>query len=756
MIARNAVVLVLLSAVSLVSAPLMAAEPESVTLSNVHISVTWQPKARSFSVSAGARQFIRQGTFGDFLPEGSLVVRTEKGPEGDSLSVIHNKARRRAELVVLKDQPFVFVRFWFRVPEDEVAEIRSVTPFSAPLEIDTPPENLRVRAYDGLTPATEAKTTYLAISVADPTSRAGAVGGWLSHDRGSGIALVKPDAGKVRLEARCEYGLLRVPSGELTAGETFAVGWFDDVLDGLQRYASAMAGVYKIALKPVPSGYCTWYHAGALDEKRMATLAQWCGKNLKPYGFDVLQIDDGWQVSRRDFTEHNPKGKYPAGMKATADAIRQQGLQAGIWLTPFGWDFKRPVFAEHQDWFVKHPGGEIYSVKWGGDCLDMSNPHAREFLYGVVHRMTHDWGYQFFKLDGLWAGMCAGILYPNPQYRDDQFGDALFFDPTYTNVQAFRTGLRVVREATGPETYLLGCTVAQNMRTLGGSIGLVDGIRVGVDSGRKWEKMLPNVQTASSVYYLHGRVWHNDPDVVYVAPSFSLAEVQAWASWVALTGQMYLVSDWLPDMPAERIEVIRRTIPNHNRNTARPLDLYREAWPRVWHLRDGQGPDRRDVVGLFNWGNEAAEIAVSLAELGLPPGDYARFDFWANRALPAGPDVVRFKLPPHSAKIVALRKLADHPVVLSTSRHISQGILELSNERWNAPARILEGVSALVAGDRYELRIAGARASQADVSDDDRKAGVKIQALPLEAGLLRVQIESPVGRSVRWHVTFTP
>ncbi|GAG20124.1 unnamed protein product, partial [marine sediment metagenome] len=262
-------------------------------------------------------------------------------------------------------------------------------------------------------PADQAKTTYLAVSVADPATRAGVVCGWRSHDRASGIAACRPEGKQICIEASSEYGRLLVPPGKTVRGETVMIGYFEDVLDGLELYAEMIAKHYKIKVKPVPSGYMTWYHARALDEKRMPVLAKWCGENLKRYGFDFLQIDDGWQISRRDFTAHaadrpyaskprfpdepsRDKAPYSQGMKPTAEAINHHGLTAGIWITPFGWDHKRPIFADHQDWFVKREDGTVYAVSWGGDCLDMSHPEARRFVHGVVDRIANRWGYKFF------------------------------------------------------------------------------------------------------------------------------------------------------------------------------------------------------------------------------------------------------------------------------------------------------------------------------------------------------------------------
>src|SRR5205085_4967673 len=118
----------------------------------------------------------------------------------------------------------------------------------------------------------------------------------------------------------------------------------------------------------------------ASDQDRMARLAKWSKENhLDEFGLNFLQIDDGWQVARRDFTTYKPNGPYADGMKKTADAIHAQGFKAGIWLTPFGWQGQdvqdgknvpnKTVLKDHSDYFVHRSDGSIYQVHWAGDCL---------------------------------------------------------------------------------------------------------------------------------------------------------------------------------------------------------------------------------------------------------------------------------------------------------------------------------------------------------------------------------------------------
>ena len=122
--------------------------------------------------------------------------------------------------------------------------------------------------------------------------------------------------------------------GKTADTETLAIGYFDDARAGLEQWADAVAKQYDIHLKPQPVGYCTWYaekHGGSADEKSLAELTDFAAKNLEPFGFNFVQIDDHWQLGmqkkgtpKKNFTGHNPDGPYPHGMKGTADERHQE------------------------------------------------------------------------------------------------------------------------------------------------------------------------------------------------------------------------------------------------------------------------------------------------------------------------------------------------------------------------------------------------------------------------------------------------
>jgi hypothetical protein len=449
-------------------------------------------------------------------------------------------------------------------------------------------------------------------------------------------------------------------------------------------------------------------------------------------------------------------------MKPTAEKINEHGMTAGIWFIPTGWDPNRPVFDDHQDWFVHKNDGSIYTVHWAGSCLDMTHPEAREFLQEVIAQMTREWGYKYIKIDGLWTGMAVKILYPKPDYRDDNLGDAIFHNPAKTNIEAYRDGLKLVRKAAGRDVYILGCNIAQNMRTLGASIGLVNGMRVGRDINADFKKIIPCAEMGSRLYFMHNRLWHNDPDCLMLREPLTLDQARAWGSWIGISGQLNIVSEWLPDLPDERLDIIKRSMPNHGL-CARPIDLFESTLAQVWHLTDSTGQQRKDVIALFNWDDKKSEtVRVELENLNLPDersSTYVGFDYWANKFVSPFSGAIERELRPSSCRIISIRPLGDKPILVSTSRHVSQGIVEVTEESWNSRIKEMRGKSKVVAEDPYELRIyapfsnASWQIGSANVSQADNQAGVTIESKQ-DGPEIRVTINSPGNRTVSWKITF--
>jgi len=745
-----------------------AARGEVLKIRNAKLEVKYDAAVGRLSASCGPRTFIVDGKLSGEGGAAKVVTVTDK-TFGECQGIeIKYPDGNSDQIFIAPNLPFVLIRASLHNGGKEVTVANKVPTLSVGLDLGKPPEALKVFGTGGLAAPGKAPGSYMWQAVVEPQSRSGVVGGWITTDRGSGVVFAGVKDGRVRMDARIEYGRLRLAPGKTETLETFAIGYFDDARLGMEAWADAVAKVYNVKLPPQPVGYCTWYDAGASSEKKLPEQSAFAAQHLAPFGFSVIQIDDGWQDGdpkkngpRKNFTRVKPDGPYPSGMKATADNIRSKGLVPGIWFMPFAGTYNDPWFQNRQDWFVKTADGKPYDTSWGGTCLDLTHPAVQEYLRAEIKRIGGEWGYRYFKMDGMWTGTGTRQQYVNDAYKDDHMGDAVHHNPGKTNIEAYRDGQKLIREAAGRDVFILGCCTPQNMRSYGGAFGLVDAMRIGPDNGADWGGIQRGPIYGARNYHLHGRIWYNDPDPLYVRASLPLAQARAICSWVTVTGQLNMSSDGFADMPAERLDILKRTMPSHGLQ-ARPVDLFEENVPRIWVVTDSPPQPRRDVVGLFNWASDKKELAVDrpVKDLGLSDqAEYVAFEFWTNSLVAPFKGSLKYVLPPASCAVLSVRQAADHPQLISTSRHIMQGIVDVLEEKWAADARELAGTSKVVGGDAYELRVLtrstlGAwKAAGAEVSQGDRAAGVTVLVAE-EADLVRVTLKSPQGRDVRWKVRF--
>lgn len=79
------------------------------------------------------------------------------------------------------------------------------------------------------------------------------------------------------------------------------------------------------------------------------------------------------------------------------------------------------------------------------------------------------------------------------------------------------------------------------------------------------------VEATMKYYFLHNIVWYCDPDVMLVRYPLTQDMARAWASLQGLTGQALMASDRMYDLPADRVEILKRVYPAVD---IRPLDLF--------------------------------------------------------------------------------------------------------------------------------------------------------------------------------------
>lgn len=761
--------LALTAGVSIFQADARAQAPAQEVIEESGLKVTVDTTNGIAKVEAGGRLVIPQlrvGHGGKFT-RAEWVQMNEPLGAARALSLTFDNGRSVA-LAVFPGRPFLCLRQEITNQAEIDTDFTDESVAELSLDAGFPTAQLSAFGTGGISPLDKNPGSYMYQAIVHPASGQGLVAGWLSSDRGSGVLFTPLSEGHPTLKAVTQYGRLRLKPKSSERGEWLALGWFEDARLGLEAYADGVAAYHGIRLPPQPTGYCTWYsspHGGAGDQKSTAELAAFLGKELKPYGLGFLQIDDKWQKGKRrqgpakDFTDAAPDGPYPAGMKAAADVIRASGLTAGLWFMPFAGDHEDPFFQDKQDWFVKSPEGKPFETPWGGTSIDLSQPRAREHLKFLVNRFVKEWGFGYLKMDGLYTGLGVAQVYVHEHYKEDGFGKQTFSDPYQTPVQIFRSGLSLVRETAGPETYLLGCCIPQNLRSMGASFGMVDAMRIGADNDAAWKKGASDNAFAGPVngtrrWFMHRRIWHNDPDPIYVRPSLTLDQARALATWTAITGQLNTHSEWTPGLPPDRLDILRRTM-GGPALPARPVDVFENDPARIW-VTGTPGGAAPVAVSLFNWESKPIELDVPLERVGLKPdAHYEGWEFWTNKPVRGLTGRLTLKLDPSSCRVIVLRPKSTGPMLVSTSRHVLQSMVGCQAEKWDANAKRLSGNCAAVAGDPLELRILlpedgnGWSDGEVVLAEEAAAAGVRA-SLSREGSILRLRLESPESRTIPW------
>lgn len=752
------------------------------TISNNILSVTFNTGSGQFSLYhfASGRTFVPQGNFNETSGSASIVtVSNAAFGAGQEIQFLHSDGNRDV-IMVFSNVPFAFFQTTLTNRSASTVVSNKIHTLTAQVDLNESVSSLKAMGTGGLTTPSGNPGSYAWLAIADPQSRNGVVSAWLTSDRGSGAVFGKVNGSYSQVDAQVDYGRLQFLPGQTNALEIFAIGYFDDARVGLEDWADAVAKYYDIHLPPQPDGLCTYpmnQNGGASSPAAVAQLTDFVKTNLAYFGFNMIQFDAGWEGGIRStngsnhgptrvFTEYT--NAYSAGVKPTADYMWTNGITPGIWFEPFAGTSDDPYFTNHEDWFVETTNGTPYWCEWGGNSLDMTYPPAREYVSNMVSQIAHDWDYRYFKMDGFWTGSATPLKYVNSGYSDDHMGDAVFYDPSKPNIEAFRDGEKLVREAGGTNVFYLGCNIAQNMRSYSGSFGLLDSMRVGPDNGASWGSgsgngsgWLRSPLFGTRHYFLQGRVWYNDPDTAYVRDgTFTLSEAQEIGSWYGISGQLTLDGDWIPGLSAERLNILKRILPHHGL-MPRPVDYFENNLPNIWLLTKPATNNlpRRDVIGLFNWSTSSSlGINVTLAHVGLDTNSsYVGFNFWSNSIIPNISGSLQMTVPSGSCEIIAVRPQSGVPEVISTSRHVSQGIVSMVAEKWDG-TNTLSGTSKVVENDPYELRIYSTNNWQlqnASVSAADQAAGVTVSSMTQTDGLTRVTLNSPTNREVDWSVTFS-
>jgi len=534
-----------------------------------------------------------------------------------------------------------------------------------------------------------------------------------------------------------------------------------------------------------PAVWSSWtsYYSDVREDD-IVRNTDWIAAHLKPYGFEYVELDDGYDRDSKGqhyWIENWDHVKFPHGPKWLTGYIQSKGLRAGLWLVPNAY---AGAVKDHPDWYLRDRRGKLV-LDYDTPALDSTNPGVKDFLRRLFTTLD-DWGFDYYKFDGEHA---------LPTYAPPVDSTRLY-DPKIDPLAAYRERLKLIRETLGPRRFIEGCPAGTPLN----GIGFFNSYFNGEDVYNSWQGMYVLFSSINAnVFFNHLVAYVMPGEGIEVGPLMTVdetrqrrprsvvetaetredplrgfgvttEEARTLVSWIALTGVAYPLASVTPELPAERTRMLQRTLPTQ---PILPLDLYSRGNNASWDTFKSFTPDTYihnyasvldlkvnaeagayDVVGLTNWRSEPESRELHFAgKLGLAAGGkYVVFDFWAQKLLGVFSPGMKVEIAPHDTRVLAVHPLESQPQLLGTSRHIT-GAYSIREMRWDAAKRTLQGLSETVPGDDYTLFFylpAGFEPASARVT-----AGGHETALhpTLQGRLLQLTFPGQ-GPGMDWSVTF--
>ncbi|MCZ7583097.1 MAG: alpha-galactosidase [Deltaproteobacteria bacterium] len=578
---------------------------------------------------------------------------------------------------------------------------------------DTPYQRGIIPLYLKNTPSSSSNWNAL---VYDRASGESLLAGYLTFDRvipevvigydPQNVPVASGHPGYFTFQSRCAYLIPReVRPKRHVKSELFWLEKFSGrPQDALETYAATIADRLGIVVNKAPTaGWDSWYTYGdKINQKKIRDNLAGLVELFGDYGMTNLQIDLGWEKIWGDWTGED---RFPDGMDAIAAEIAAAGLEPEIWVSAYNAMRRSSVLTDHPDWeapFV--PFFNILMIP-GAKPLDLSRPEVVDYQRDLGAYFA-DLGFTAMKFDFAYYQTFVTALR----------------DPSKTVIESYRDALRAFREGFGEDRFFI------NILLMGTNYGLVDSMRIGVDTWGCWGddgfEGCPDsftttgydgmglriaLKTLARRYYYNNVIWVNHPDQIFFRDHLSLEAQRSWGTAVALSGAVISLGERVAKLSPEEIDTYRRFLPNLG-ITGVPRDLFEHEYPEVWLTPlDGLDPGGA-VLGLYSWGNNwdltqnpRVEIPegtrhheIALADLGLA-GDYRAFEFWTQTDLGYVDDgLVEVDVPARDSRVVVLRPVKDRPYLVASNRHVSQGGTDLHDPFWTGSA--LTWTQSLVQG----------------------------------------------------------
>jgi hypothetical protein len=530
---------------------------------------------------------------------------------------------------------------------------------------------------------------------------------------------------------------------------------------------------------PVVWNSWTWFYS-EVTEKGIVENVDWIAKNLAGYAPLNVTIDDGAERGEKGehyWTYNWDTKKFPHGGKWLAQYIKSKGLRAGLWVVPNAY---AGAVKEHPEWYLRDTTG-VMILDYNTPALDCTNPQVLDHLRSMFTTLK-DWGFTYYKFDGEHA-LTAYV---------PSIDRSILYDPKKDPLEAYRNRARVIREAVGPETFIEACPAGTPLN----GIGIWDAYFNGEDVYNSWTGMYAFFASLNANLFLNNVVSYLMPgEGICLAPEITIekargvinrqhyrvvttretgartigvndAQARTVATFNVLSGAVYALADNLPDLPPDRVKMIKQTLPSlpvvpvdlFSRGSYMHWDLFEEFtlenyehdFPRVMDLKVNCEAGVYDVVALTNWAPSDTEREVSFeGTLGLNPDkSYLVFDFWNQRLGGVFREGFKAGIKSYDTRVFIVRPAESRPQFITSDRHLT-GAVGVERLAWDETAGSVSGTAHMMPDEDLSLffHVPMDRSFAKFVADG------KVLETRQEGELLKVRIAAKQG-TVDWTCRF--
>ena len=385
-----------------------------------------------------------------------------------------------------------------------------------------------------------------------------------------------------------------------------------------------------------------------INEKNILTQANALATKLKPYGYEYINADAGWQNGGDEYGRPLANThRFPRGMKAVADDVHKLGLKFGIYtVVGLGTD----VYRNGNTPIYNAPGCFTRDIVYpdlrttnGWDMsykINYASPCAQKYADSVANLFA-SWGVDFIKMDGVGPGSWKGA--PD--------------DPNHNNTEDVKSWWRAVQNSGRPMQYILSWSLshryADTWKANSNGWRIDTDVECYCDTIVRWDSSVKQRWWDLPQWIDDAGPGHwNNLDAVNVGvgamDGLTEAERQSYMTFWAINAAPLFAGDDLTKLDAYGLKLLtnREVIAiDQSGNPARPLN--QDQLQQTWYAKNADGSV---TVALFNLAETPATVTGKFDELGITGKATVR-DIWANQNTSNVSGQVSASLPAHGSKL---------------------------------------------------------------------------------------------------------